>query len=134
MQLTFEGETLGEIIPKVRFFLDTVTTDEGRRNLADLHRDIPASEVVRSNPKPKHGEKPSPAAIAAAQDAEAPPCSREDVKSSLEAYVVRFGFEKAGLHAPSLMGAPVLTSIPAEKLWRAKAALDKAVALNKPAG
>lgn len=121
LKLTFEGETLGAILPKIRQFLDDLPSEGAVQGLVNL--DGPLPPAVKRAPKEGPGAKPTPEQIAAAINAEAPPCTREEVAEAARAYVAKHG--AAGL--PALVGYPNLNAIPEAELWRAKRALEKAV-------
>lgn len=119
--LTFDGDTFAEILSKIRSFLDSLPGDAATQGLLNL--DGPLPPAVKRAPKEGRGAKPSPEQIAAAINAEAPPCTREEVAEAARAYVAKHG--AAGL--PALVGYPSLNAIPTAELWRAKRALEKAI-------
>jgi hypothetical protein len=127
LNLTLSGETLGEIIDQMRFLLDTVRTDEGRALLAALHGDLGAPK--RRNPKSEYGLTLEQAE--ASIDASAPPCSPDEVRDAMRAYLAAVGEAKATETLPMLLGAPRVSDIPPTKLWRARRALETATAKSK---
>ena len=133
VQVTFEGETLSDILPKIRQFLEDVRCHyDPAAALIAMDEELPPA--VKRAKKNGPGAAPTTAEIEAVRNAEAPPCSLDDVRASINAYVTRFGMDAAERHVPALIGARYTSLIPEAELWRAKAALDAAVAANKPAG
>lgn len=122
LQLTLYGKTLGEIIDQMRFLLDTVSTDEGRALLARMHEPLPPA--VRRAPKAEYGVTREQAE--ASLDASAPPCSADEVRSAMRAYITAVGEAKAAATLPMLLGAERVSDIPPTKLWRARSALEAA--------
>lgn len=132
LTLILTGATLGEIIERMRFLLDTVSTDEGRALLAAMHADLPPA--VRRAPKDKQkGAAPTREEAEAAFNAQAPACSADDVRDAMRAYLARFGGD-AARHVPALLGAARVSDIPPENLWRAKSALEAAVSAGNMHG
>lgn len=122
LTLTLTGETLGEIIDQMRFLFDTVKTDEGTALLARMHQDLPPA--VRRAPRDKaNGAPPTREEIAAAFNAQAPACTADDVRAAMKKYVERVGETTAEAMLPKLLGAPRVSDIPPEKLWRVRAAI-----------
>lgn len=130
MILSFEGDTLTDIKLKIRAFL-AERPDDGVDGLVSL--DGPLPPAVKKTSKRREGE-PTLAQLEAGRAAQAAPCTRDDVRASVDRYIVRFGLDHAAIQVPRLMGAALVRDIPEGDLWRAKAALDAAVARNDPAG
>ena len=70
MKLTFEGETLGAILVKVRRFLDDLPGDAAQQGLLGLDGPLPAATKRRGKDAP---EEPTAGQIEAAKVAQAPP-------------------------------------------------------------
>jgi hypothetical protein len=127
MHLTFEGETLGQILANIRTFLDSLPGDGAVQGLVNLDAPLPAA--VKRAPKDR-GTPPTPEQVKAVFNAEAPPCTREEVAASARAYVDAFGsvgevmIERVGYHK--------LTDIPDAELWRVKRDLDACVKNGTP--
>lgn len=133
MQVTFEGEALSDILPKIRQFLEDVRCHyDPAAALIAMDEELPPA--VKRTKKTGPGAAPTTQKIEAVRNAEAPPCSLDDVRASINAYVARFDVHAAREHVPTLIGAFSISDIPETKLWKAKAKLDAAVAAGKPAG
>jgi hypothetical protein len=119
MQLVFDGDTFAEALASVRRFLADLPGDAAAQGLLSLDGPLPPAVKKTSA---KKGEEPTEAQKEAALDAQARPCSRDEVKAALRAYVDACGPDRA----PELLGAPNLSAVPEEKLWRALQALKAA--------
>lgn len=129
MQVVFEGETLGEILPQIERFLKALPGDAAVQGLINLDGPLPAA--VKRSPHAK-GAQTTPTEVRAARAAEAPPCSRDDVARSLRAYIDKFGEATARECAPALLGAPRIADVTPENLWLAKSNIDTAIRLARP--
>ena len=121
MQLTFEGDSLPAILSQIRSFLDSLPGDAAMQGLLNLDEPLPAA--TKRAPKEGPGAKPTPAQIKAAIDAEAPPCTREEVAAAARAFVSEHGAARL----PAVVGYPNLNAIPEADLWRVRRALENAV-------
>ena len=128
LTLILTGATLGEIIERMRFLLDTVRTDEGAALLAAM--DAPLPPAMKRRPEGAI----TAAQIDAALDGQAPAVDPDTVRAKMREYVARFGDEAAMKHLPKLLGAPRVSDVMPEHLWRALDNLEGAIATGKPAG
>lgn len=127
MKLTFEGDSLPHILSNIRSFLDSLPGDAAMQGLLNLDEPLPAA-VKRASKE--RGAAPTKAQVEAAFQAEAPPCTREEVAKAARAYVDKFG--SVGERMVERVGYPRLTDIPEAELWRVKRDLDRAVASGNP--
>jgi hypothetical protein len=128
MHLTFEGETLGHILAKIRIFLDSLPGEGATQGLVNL--DGPLPKAVRRAPKEGRGAPIDQAKAEAIFNAEAPPCTREEVAKSARNYVDTFG--SVGEVMISRVGYLKLTDIPDAELWRVKKNLDECIKNGTP--
>jgi hypothetical protein len=126
LHLTFEGETLAHILTSIRSFLDSLPGDGATQGLVNLDGPLPAA--VKRAPKEGRGAPIDKAQAKAIFDAEAPPCTREEVAASARAYVKAFGPNDL----TRVVGYVSLNAIPDAELWRVRRDLDRAVADGKP--
>jgi hypothetical protein len=126
LHLTFEGDTLGHLLANIRGFLDSLPGEGAVQGLVNLDEPLPAA-VKRASKE--RGAAPTPAQVEAVFQAEAPPCTREEVAESARAYLAAFSgisrlAERVGHHT--------LGTIPDNDLWRVKRDLDRAVKAGTP--
>jgi hypothetical protein len=125
LHLTFEGETLAHILTSIRSFLDSLPGDGATQGLVNLDGPLPAA--VKRAPKEGRGAPIDKAQAKAIFDAEAPPCTREEVALSARRYVNAFG----GALLTAVVGYDSLTAIPDAELWRVRRDLDACVKAGK---
>ena len=94
MHLTFEGESLGHILTKMRTFLADLPGDGAVQGLVNLDEPLPPA-VKRASKE--RGAPPTREQVEAVFQAEAPPCTREEVAASARAYLAAFGRTAAEL-------------------------------------
>jgi hypothetical protein len=126
LHLTFEGETLGHILSNIRGFLDSLPGEGATQGLLNLDGPLPAAVKHASK---ERGAAPTPAQVKAVFQAEAPPCTREEVAESARAYLSAFSgisrlAERVGYHT--------LGAIPDNDLWHVKRDLDRCVHRGEP--
>jgi hypothetical protein len=126
MQLTFEGDSLGHILTKMRTFLADLPGDGAVQGLVNLDGPLPAA--VKRAPKEGRGAPIDQAQAKAVFDAEAPPCTREEVVASAEDYLAAFG----NTRLLERVGYPHINAIPVTDYWRVKRDLDRCVKAGKP--